>query len=105
MEYLKRNLDNGQRLKAHKKKLEELVIKYHQGFLDHDDDTTECKHGTLKIELKSNVLVFSKQFRVPEEHRKKIIEYADNAVRKKVLETAASRYNSPVFLVPKKGGK
>ena len=42
---------------------------------------------------------------MPEEHRKKIIEYASNALENGILEPSRSKYNSPVFLVPKKGGK
>ena len=59
-----KNLEKGQGLGSRQKKqLEEIVGEYHQAFLDHDDDdSAECRHGTHKIELKSKIPVFSKQF-------------------------------------------
>lgn len=83
----------------------DLLKKYHQAFSSNENDLGICDKYSHKIHLKETVPILSKQFRLAEQHRRILIDYAQAGISNNILERTTSRYNSPVFLVPKKNGK
>ena len=59
---------------------------------------------THKIFLTHDRPIYRKQFRIPDAHRTAIIDHVNNLLRLGVIQHSTSRYNSPVFCVPKKEG-
>ena len=47
---------------------------------------------------------YTKQFRIPHEHRSVLIEHLNNWLKLGVVSPSRSHYNSPIFCVPKKDG-
>ena len=103
--YLLANLKMGNLPPSQRDKVIRMILFYHLAFSAHENDLGKCDAYQHQIHLKNRVPVFSKQFRVPEAHRRHLIDYASNALQADTIERTTARYNSPVFLVPKKGGK
>ena len=80
--------------------------------MDFSDVISKNKHdlGCAKgfehsVELKDKEPVYTQQYRVPLEHLEEIKEHVLAWLKCGIVEKAHSKYNSPIFCVPKKGGK
>ena len=89
----------------------EFVDKYVNWVLDNHDVFSSSKFdlGLAKgfeheIFLKDDNPVYVPQFKIPHAHQPVINEWVKQMLRAKVIEPSRSPYNSPIFLVPKKGG-
>ncbi len=58
-----------------------------------------------KIHLKTQDLVYRKQFKIPEAHHQFIEQTLDEWLKLGVVKRSNSLYNSPIFFVPKKQGQ
>ena len=56
------------------------------------------------IQLKDTEPVYNKQFRIPEAHRKVLLDHLRHWLDLKIVSPSTSKYNSPIFCVLKKDG-
>ena len=54
--------------------------------------------------MKTEEPIHTRQFRIPLEHRQTIYDWVDELLKKEAIEVSRSRFNSPIFLVPKPHG-
>jgi len=87
------------------------LCKYHQLFLrNHDvfsankEDLGRANNFEHNIKLKTKDPIYKKQFRIPEAHQKALHDKIDEWQKIGIIEPCFSRYNSPIFIVPKKDG-
>ena len=59
----------------------------------------------IKVSLTSEDPIHVRQFRIPFEHRQTICDWVDELLKKGAIEVSRSCFNSPIFLVPKAGGR
>ena len=57
-----------------------------------------------RVSMKSDEPIHTRQFRIPLEHRQTIYDWVDELLKKGAIEVSRSRFNSPIFLVPKPHG-
>ena len=81
-----------------------LILKNHDVFSKSKDDLGKANNFKHEILLKSKEPVYVKQFRIPESHRDKLVAQIKEWLKFGVIEQTNSRYNSPIFIVPKKDG-
>lgn len=87
------------------KQLKTLIIRHQDIFSQNEYDLGSCPFATHKIHLKNHTPIFSKQFRIPDQHRNYIIDHTKQLLQNDIVEPSFSRYNSPIFCVPKKPNK
>ena len=58
---------------------------------------------THSVQMRDQMPVFTKQFPIPVEHQEEINRSLEHWLKAEVIEPAHSKYNSPIFLVRKKG--
>ena len=85
-------------------KYESLILKNHDIFSRDKMDLGRTNIMQHSIKLKDNEPTFVKQFRIPESHRSVLIEHLNNWIKLGVVSPSRSKYNSPIFCVPKKDG-
>ena len=81
-----------------------LILKNHDVFSEDRYDlgrTTVMEHS---VQLKDSEPVYVKQFRIPESHRSVLTKHLNNWLKLGVVSPSKSKYNSPIFCVPKKDG-
>ena len=81
-----------------------LFIKYHAAFANDDHDLGHCNAVPHRIRMKTQEPVHKKQFRVPFAHQDFVNTTTDELLKKQVIESSDSPYNSPIFAVPKPHG-
>ena len=89
--------------KAHPS-IQKLLLANHDIFSLGRQDIGKCDSASHRIFLKDDAPVYRKQFRIPETHRKVLLEHLTNWLKLKIVSTSRSRYNSPIFYVLKKDG-
>ena len=57
-----------------------------------------------RVSMKSDEPIHTRQFRIPLEHRQTIYDWVDELLKKGAIEVSRSRFNSPIFQVPKPHG-
>ena len=80
-----------------------MLMKNKNVFSSSKMDLGQAHDMEHKVELKDNDPVFVQQFRLPQQHLQTIKENVVGWLQAGVIEPAISRYNSPIFCVPKKG--
>ena len=86
------------------KKYIELILRNHDVFSKDKFDLGRTNCMEHSVHLRDRDPVFRKQFRIPEAHRSVLLEHLNNWLKLGVVKPCNSRYNSPIFLVPKKDG-
>ena len=86
------------------KRYKELILRNHDVFSKDKSElglTTEAEHS---ITLKDDEPVYVKQFRLAETDRSVLLKHLRTWLKLGVVSPCRSKYNSPIFLVPKKDG-
>ena len=85
-----------------KKKIEDLVIKYHDVCSKDKFDLGRASIIKHSIRMKDNIPTHSRQFRIPIHHEHIVHDYVDSLLKQGAIEISRSPYNSAIFCVPKK---
>jgi hypothetical protein len=82
----------------------QLFLKNYDVFSRDKHDLGRANNFEHTICLKTKEPIYRKQFRIPEAHRDALHRQIDDWLRIGIIEPFFSRYNSPIFIVPKKDG-
>jgi len=87
-----------------KSKYVELFMRNYDVFSTDKHDLGRANNFEHTIKLKSPEPIYRKQFRIPESHRDALYQQIDEWLKIGIIEPCFSRFNSPIFIVPKKDG-
>jgi len=90
--------------KSEKGKYEKLLVKNFDVFSKDKLDLGTANNFEHRITLSENQPSYIKQFRIPEAHRDALVSQVKDWLKLGIIEPANSRFNSPIFVVPKKDG-
>ena len=82
----------------------DLIVKYHDICSKGKFDLGRTDVIEHKVSMKTEEPIHTRQFRIPLEHRQTIYDWVDELLKKGAIEVSRSRFNSPIFLVPKPHG-
>jgi len=88
----------------YKKKYEKVLEQCHEVFSRDKSDLGKSDLLAHDITLKSKDPVYVKQFKIPDAHMKEVKQHLSDWLKLGVVEPCRSKYNSPIFVVPKKDG-
>ena len=80
----------------------DLLFRYHDCISQDKFDLGKATSHTHKIQMRHHEPVYRKQFRIPENYRKAIIQHVQELQKLGVIKHSVSAYNSPIFCVAKK---
>ena len=83
----------------------DLIEKNHDIFSKNESDLGCANHFKHKITLKDKSPIYVKQFRVAEAYRAGLFEQVKTWLALGIIKPSQSKWNSPIFVVPKKSGK
>jgi len=92
-------------LAAYKEKYLDLLFKYRHVISKNKSDLGMANNFFHRIILKDNGPVYRKLYQIPEAHTSFIEETLTEWLKLGVVRRSQSRYNSPIFCVPKKTGQ
>jgi hypothetical protein len=81
----------------------ELILKNHDVISQNKHYLGRFKTILHNICLKSNEPIYSKQFKIHEAHQQEVANHVKEWLKLEVIQTMQNKYNSPIFLVSKKG--
>ena len=87
---------------AEKEKYEELLFQYRDVFSSNENDLGYSSLVQHEIHLKSPAPVYRKQFRIPDQHLEFLQRQTKEWLSLGLVYPSMSRFNSPLFAVPKK---
>lgn len=87
------------------KQLLSLCGQFADIFALEDDPMSVNNFYKQKLRVRDNDPVYTKNYRLPNSQKEEINKQVDNLLKNNLIEPSQSDYNSPVILVPKKGGK
>ena len=85
-----------------REKYEGLMLTYHDVCSKDKFDLGHAKVIKHKIQMKDQVPIHARQFRIPFAHEEVIYDYVEELLKKGAIEYSRSPYNSPIFCVAKK---
>ena len=80
----------------------ELILRNHDVFSKDKNDLGLANHYKHSITLRNNEPLYIKQFKIPDIHRKMLEGQVKEWLKLGIIQRSNSKYNSPVFIVPKK---
>lgn len=80
----------------------QLLFQNHDIFSRTKFDLGKANHYEHSITLKHKDPLYIKQFKIPDVHRKMLEEQVKEWLKLGIIQRSNSKYNSPVFIVPKK---
>ena len=80
----------------------ELIWQNHDVFSKSKHDLGLANHYEHSISLKNSDPLYIKQFKIPEVHRVMLESQVKEWLKLGIIQRSNSKYNSPVFIVPKK---
>ena len=80
----------------------QLIFQNHDVFSKSKFDLGKANHYEHSITLKHKDPLYIKQFKIPDVHRKMLEEQVREWLKLGIIQRSNSKYNSPVFIVPKK---
>jgi transposase InsO family protein len=90
---------------SEKQKYKQLLIANHDIFSVNKHDLGRANNFTHKISLKNKAPVYVPQYRLADTHKQALDKQIDEWLKIGVIQPTNSRYNSPIFVVPKKNGE
>ncbi|MGV0986793.1 MAG: reverse transcriptase family protein, partial [Limnohabitans sp.] len=88
--------------KEEREKYLNLIFNNYDVFSKSKDDLGLATHYTHKIDLKTDNPLYIKQFKIPEIHKQMLEKQVTEWLKMGIIQRSNSKYNSPVFIVPKK---
>ena len=82
----------------------QLIEKHHDVFSKDKSDLGNSQTLQHDITLKTKEPIYVKQFKIPEAHQTVVEEHLKEWLKLGIVEPCRSKYNSPLFVVPKKDG-
>ncbi len=83
---------------------EQLILQNHDVFSRTKDDLGKANNFKHKIFTKTDELISQKQYPIPDMHCEYLEKQVQECLKMGIVQPSTSRYNSPMFLVPKKDG-
>jgi hypothetical protein len=87
-----------------KQKYLDLLLKHHEVISDNKYNLGECSTAMHDIELKSETLIYVKQFKIQEDHQAAVQQHVEELLKLGVVRPSNSKFNSPMFIVAKTDG-
>ncbi len=88
-----------------RQKYVDLIFANHDVFSKDKNDLGRANNITHKIDLKDKAPVYILQYRLPDTHKLKLEQQVDEWLKMGIIQPSNSKYNSPIFVVPKKNCK
>ena len=88
----------------YKEEYMKVLLENHDVISSNKYDLGKCSTSMHDIELKTKDPIYIKQFRIPEAQRQAVQDHVDELLKLGVVRPSRSKYNSPIFIVSKKGG-
>jgi len=82
----------------------DLFLRNYDVFSTSKHDLGSANNFEHTIKLKTPDPIYRKQFRIPDAHRAALNQQIDEWLKIGIIEPCFSRFNSPIFIVPKKDG-
>jgi dUTPase len=79
-----------------------LIFNNYDVFSKDGNDLGRANHYEHEINIKHKNPIYIKQFRIPEAHRSMLETQVKLWMKQGIIQRSTSKYNSPVFIVPKK---
>ncbi len=80
-------------------------MRNHDIFSRDKNDFARANNFTPKIDLKNKAPVYIPQYGLADTHKAALDKQIDKWLKMGVIQPSNSRYNSPIFVVPKKKGE
>ena len=80
----------------------DVILQNHECISHHKFDLGGTETLLHEISLKTDELIYVKQFRIPDAHREEVEKHVTEWLKMGVVQPARSKYNSPIFAVAKK---
>ena len=87
-----------------KQKYLDLLLKHHEVISDNKYNLGKCSTAMHYIELKSETLIYIKQFQIHEDQQEAVQLHVEELLKLGVVRPSNSKFNSPMFVVAKKNG-